>query len=216
MSRQLIHNLVTGDRAPQHELVTRIMLGFTDELLQVFLLDMVKVVHLSPFMEKLVHGTVSTIRSTVHGITRSVVHRLDNQQLRPIADYIRKLMLSVPTSDGGSSPWVGFAIDAAFERRMRVVIANMHSDHYRAHVQELVDVLCEVTDRAVETYIVEPTELVRLGFFLRKIADGGMHVIRGAIHVLIRRLVPDLERQQFVDMANYLEQMLLASPELEH
>jgi hypothetical protein len=215
ISRQFIQNLLSSNKAPQNELVTRIMLDFTDELLKVFLLDMIHVVKLSPFMEKLVHGTVSTIRSTVHSVTRTVVHRLDNKQLRPLAEYIRRLMLTLPNAAGEPMPWVGFMIDEAFEQRMRKTIKGLRTPDYAAHVHDLVGVLCEVADRALSVYIVEPTELVQLGFILRKVADGGTHVINGAIHLLIRKLVPDLNQQQFVDMAEYLEQMLVRNPSLE-
>jgi hypothetical protein len=215
LSRRLIQNLVNGVPEPQHELVSRIMLDFTDELLKVFLLDMIEVVKLTPLMEKLVHGTVNTIRSTVHSVTRTIVHRLDKGQLRQLGDYIRKLMLTVPGPDGLPQPWVGFPIDAGFELRVRRVIGGLQSDTPNTQVPELVAVLCSISDRAIQVYVVQPIELIRLGFVLRKVADGGARVISGAIHMLIRRLVPDLNKQQYRDLATYLQGMLITNPELE-
>jgi len=194
--------------------VSRIMLDFTDDLLKVFLLDMIDMVKLSPLMEKLVHGTVNTIRNTVHSITRTIVHRLDQGQLRQLGDYIRQLMLTKPDA-GGDQPWVGFPIDASFELRMRRVIGSLQGDNPGSQSAELVAVLCSISDQAIQVYVVKPIELIRLGFVLRKVADGGARVISGAIHMLIRKLVPNLTRQQYADLASYLQGMLVINPELE-
>lgn len=214
LSRQLIQNLAAGVSTSQHDLVSRIMLDFTDELLQVFLLDMIEVVQLSPILEKLVHGTVNTIRSTVHSVTRAIVHRLNQGQLQQLGDYIRGLMLTVPAADG-PRPWVGFPVDTHFELRLRRVIGGLQGDNPNAQVPELVAMLCAISDRAIQVYVVQPIELIRLGFVLRKVADAGAHVISGAIHMLIRRLVPDLSRAQYIHLASYLQGMLVTNPQLE-
>lgn len=214
-SRLVIRNLEAGVKESQTDLITRIMFDFTDELLKVFLLDIVEMANLSPFLEKLVHGTVNTIRGTVHTVTKAVVHKLDNRQLRPLADHIRKLMLTAPDASGNPVPWVGFAIEEAFEQRLRRLVAALKGEAPESQTQELIAALSEITDRAMDVYIIQPTELVGLGFILRKVADGGAGVVRSAVHALIRKLVPDLTAVQLRDLAEYMEQLLLVNPTLE-
>lgn len=213
LSRQFIANLESGNKAPQTELVTKIMLDFTDELLKVFLLDVIHLVKLSPFMERLIHSTVNTVRSTVHGVTKTVVHRLGNQQMAPLGQYIRGLMLSAPNAEGQLMPWVGFPIEDRLFRRVETVVAELkRGGSHQAQVPELIAILSEITDLAMNVYIVQPTELVKLGFILRKMADGGASVIGSAIHLLIRKVIPDLSEQQFADLADYMQHLLLLDP----
>lgn len=209
-SRRFLRNLALASPEPQSPLIASIMADFTDELLQVFMLDIIDLMQLSPFMHKLVHGTVSTIKSTVHGTTRAVVHKLSNQQLRPLAGYVQGLMLNVNDAQGDTQPWVGFAIDEAFHQRLRHLIQAMRADQPKAQEAELIGCLREVTDRAIAVYIDTPTALVGLGFVMRKVADGAASVIHKASHALIAKLIPDLQAEQYAQLADYMEGLLLS------
>ncbi len=214
-SRRFLRNLALGAHEPQSPLIASIMGDFTDELLQVFMLDIIHLMKLSPFMNKLVHGTVSTIKSTVHGATRAVVHKLSNQQLQPLAEHVRGLMLNVADEQGVMQPWVGFAIDEAFHQRLRRLIAQMRLEHPENQEAELTACLREVTDRAIAVYIDRPTQLVGLGFVMRKVADGAASVIHKASHALIAKLIPDLEAGQYSQLADYMEGLLLSAAQPE-
>lgn len=208
-SVQFIANIDARSRDSQSELMTRIITNFTDEILQVFFLDMIELLHLSPFMEKVVVGSVSTIKGTIHSVSRTIIHKLDNSQLIPLSDYISGVMLTAPDASGDPLPYVGFPLSEATHQRLEKLVQAMRRDEPRAHVSELTGMLNEITDLALEAYLLTPIELLKLGFILRKLAEGSVSVIRGAIHLVIRKLVPDLDAGQLQAVANYLDGLVL-------
>jgi len=207
----LIANIEQRVPASQAPLLNDIMVDFTDEVLQAFFLDVVDLLKLSPFMSRVVHGSVSTIKGTVHSVSRTIISKLDNKQLAPMAGYMGGLMLDAPDAHGHSAAHVGFPVSAATYERLHAVITKMRAGDTASQVPALVAVLNEVTDLAMEAYFTTPTELLKLGFLLRKMADGGVGVIRGAVHMVIKRLVPDLSHDQLLEVAEYMDSLILRS-----
>lgn len=208
-SETFIANIDARSRDSQSELMTRIITNFTDEILQVFFLDMIELLHLSPFMEKVVTGSVSTIKSTIHSVSRTIIHKLDNKQLIPLSDYIAGVMLTAPDASGTPTPYVGFPLSEATHARLEKLVQAMRHDDPVPHVQELTAMLNDITDLALDAYLLTPIELLKLGFILRKLAEGSVSVIRGAIHLVIRKLVPDLDAAQLQAVASYLDSLVL-------
>ena len=93
-SAKLIANIEAHSTASQAELMIKIVNDFTNEILQVFFLDLTALLALSPFMEKVVASSVNTIRSTTQTVSRKIIHKLDNTQLQPLADYMGSVMLT--------------------------------------------------------------------------------------------------------------------------
>ncbi|MCD6061925.1 MAG: hypothetical protein K0S16_2236, partial [Moraxellaceae bacterium] len=81
----------------------------------------------------------------------------------------------------------------------------------RKHEPELEKVLNEITDRALEIYMLSPIELLKLGVIVRKASEGAVSMIRGAIHLVIRKVLPDLDGQQLLAVANHLSGLVLAN-----
>lgn len=208
-SVQFLKNIDARSRESQADLMSSIISNFTDETLKVFFLDLTALLELSPFMEKVVVGSVNTIKSTIHSVSRTVIHKLDNKQLIPLSDYISGLMLTATDADGIDQPCVGFPISDDMRLRLQKLVIDMQGNDPHAHVHELTDMLNEITDLALEVYLSTPTELLKLGFFLRKIADGSVSVVRGAIHMVIRRLVPDLTAEHLQALTQYLDNMVM-------
>lgn len=208
-SEQLVANIDARSKAPQADLMIRIMSDFTDEVLQVFFIDVIDLLQLSHFMQKVIHGSVNTIKGTINSISRTIIHKLDNQQIIPMADYMGSLMLTAPDTSGDNRAWVGFPVSERMIDRLDTLIGNIRHGNPQEHVQELSSVLNEITDLAMAAYFTMPIELLKLGFILRKMADGGVSVIRGAVHIVIRKLVPDLSNEQLLAVANYMDTLIL-------
>lgn len=208
-SEQLIANIEARSRAPQSDLMINIMSDFTDEVLQVFFIDIIDLLQLSHFMQRVIHGSVSTIKSTIHSISRTIIHKLDNKQIVPMADYMGSLMLTAPDASGDDRAWVGFPVSEAMVDRLDTLINNIRHGNPQEHTQELSSVLNEITDLAMAAYFTMPIELLKLGFILRKMAEGGVSVIRGAVHIVIRKLIPDLSNEQLLAVANYMDTLIL-------
>lgn len=208
-SVQLLKNIDARTKESQADLMSSIINDFTDETLKVFFLDITELLQLSPFMEKVVNGSVSTIKSTIHSVSRTVIHKLDNKQLIPLSDYISSVMLTATDAQGVERPCVGFPISDATRQRMKTLVADMKGADPHAHVDELTAMLNEITDLALEAYLVTPVELLKLGFFLRKLAEGSVSIIRGAIHMVIRHLVPDLTPDHLQALTQYLDNLVL-------
>jgi hypothetical protein len=208
-SLELVKNIDARTSASQADLMTSIIIDFTDEILKVFFLDLTELLGLSHFMEKVVTGAVSTIKSTIHSVSRTVIHKLDNKQLIPLADYIRNIMLVAAAADGVEKPYIGFPISDATRLRMQMLVSDMKGSDPHTHVAELTDMLNEITDLALEAYLITPIELLKLGFILRKLSEGSVTIIRGAVHLMIRRLVPDLTTEHLQSVTEYLHDMVL-------
>lgn len=213
-SEQLVANIKVHSKASQTELMMRIMTRFTDEVLKVFFIDTISLMNMGPWMAKIVHGTVNSIRSTSINVSGTVIRKLDNKQLGPLADHICTVMLTHTTANQQAIPYVGFAIDNATHERLQSVIAAMRSGNARDHYQDFSDILIKINDLAVDAYLRRPIEVLKLGLIMRKLAEGGMSMTQGATHMIIRKLAPDLESHQLLALADHLEQLIIIDPKL--
>lgn len=217
-SEQLIGLVESGSRESQADLMIRTINRFTDEILTVFFVDLIDLLHLNPLLTRVIHGSVATIETTIHGVARSIIHRLDNHQLRPLADYMGSVMLTAPDTSGDPTPYVGFPLNETTQFRLQQLLHVMRRDDPRQHEAELAAVLNEITDRALDVYMLTPLELLKLGLIMRKATEGGVSVVRSAIHLIIRRVLPDLDGPQLLAVANHLGGLVLADgqPFREH
>ena len=69
--------------------------------------------------------------------------------------------------------------------------------------------LNDITYLAMASYFTMPIDLLRLCFILRKMAECGVSVIRGAVHIVIRKLIPELSNEQLLAVANYMDTLIL-------
>lgn len=217
-AEHLIAQVEAGSRAPRADLMITTVNRFTDETLTVFFVDLIDLLQLPPLLSGLIHGAVATIKSTIHGVARTIIHRLDNRDLQPLADYIGEVMLTAPDTSGDPTPYIGFRVDEAMRLRLQHLQEAMRAGDPRQHEKELATLLEAITDRALQVYMQTPLDLLPLGFLLRKTAEGGVGVVRGAIHMVIRRLLPDLDGPQLLAVAHHLGGLLLADgqPYREH
>lgn len=206
---KLIENIDARSNASQADLMTSIINDFTDATLKVFFIDMIELLDPSPFMEKMVTGSVNTIKSTIHSVSRTVIHKLDNKQLIPLSDYISRIMLTTADAEGLEKVFIGFPITETTYRRMQKIVADMNGSDPHAHIGELMDMLHEITDLALDSYLITPVDLLQLGFFLRKLAEGAVAIVRGAVHLVIRRLVPELTPRHLQALTQYLHDLVL-------
>lgn len=213
-SEQLVANVRAQVKSSQTDIMMRIMTTFTDEVLKVFFLDTIELMNMRPFMSKIVHGAVASMRKTSISVSGTVIRKLDNRQLVPLAEHICTLMLTSTHAATINQPYVGFAIQPDVQQRLARIIADMRAGDARAHVQAFSNILIEITDLAVEAYLRTPITILNLGLILRKLAEGGMSVIQGAVHMVIRKLAPDMEAHQLLALADHLESLIITDPRL--
>lgn len=210
-SEQLITQVEAGSRESQGELMISTINRCADEILQVFFVDLIDLLHLNPLLAKVITGAVATIKTTVHGIARTIIHKLDNQQLTPLAEYMGGIMLTAPDTSGDPTPYVGFPVSEETQARLQKLLQDMRKDDPKQHERELASLLNEITDRALDAYMLTPIELLKLGLILRKTSEGGVSVIRGAIHLVIRKVLPDLDGNQLLAIANHLSGLVVTN-----
>lgn len=208
-SEDLIAHVEAGSQEPQAGLMIQTIHQFTDEILHVFFIELIELLHLNPLLGKVITGAVASIKTTISGIAGAIIHRLDNKQLLPLADYMGSVMLTAPDTSGDPTPYVGFPVSETTQDRLQDLLEQMHRDDPKAHEPELARLLNEITDRALDVYMLTPIELLKLGLVLRKGAEGGVSVIRSAIHLVIRKVLPDLNGPQLLAVANHLSGLVL-------
>lgn len=209
-AEQLIARVEAGSPEAQSGLMTATINRFIDEILQVFFLDLVDLLRLNPLLTRLLHGAVATMEAALHGIARGLLHRLDNDDLQPLAGYMGGVLLTAPDASGDPTPYVGFPLDAGLHQRLEDLQRQLQGGDPRRCEPELAAVLEAIADRALEAYLHTPLSLLRLGFLPRRSAQAGIAVVRSAIHLLLRRLLPELDGTQLQAVAHHVGGLLLA------
>lgn len=210
-AEELITQIEGGGQEPRTGLMIDTINRFADEILQVFFVDLIALLHLDSLLGRVIHGSVATIKTTVHGMARTIVHKLDTRQLPPLADYMGSIMLTAPDASGDPTPYVGFPVSEATQARLQQLLEAMRKEDPKQQEQELAGVLNEITDRALEIYMLSPIELLKLGLLVRKASEGAVSLIRRAIHLVIRKVLPDLDGPQLLAVANHLSGLVLAN-----
>lgn len=205
-SHVLMQNFDDGAAAPQSELFVTVSRLFADEVVDVLLLNLVHAADSE-------HGGVLTgaanlIKGTVNMLIRQVLGHMDNDELRPQADYIRERRMTLPWADG-TADCVAFAMPADVHERFRRVLERaLQGDKDEPELQACMELFVEL---ACTAFYDEALERLRLGYFGRKTASVGGTVIRKGGRSAIRRLVTHLEGDDLKRCADYLLTLLVTA-----
>lgn len=203
-TEKLIINLRAGVSEPQNKAAMATIDLLIEDLLNGFLLNLIDVLEMQNFMAKLVRSTAGTINKAGTTIANASLKKMDNKQMRPMADHVASLMLDVEV-DGEIQPWMGVPVNAELSAELAQVVTGLRSDNPKQSVPMAMDVLDKLTAQAAEVYISESVRLLGVGMVLRKMASAAISAVKGAMRLMVKKTLPDLDEQQLRALADYIE-----------
>ncbi len=205
-TQKFIAAINSGSREPQNKVFSDIASEFVDVMLAGMLHGPTSRIELHGFRRKLVDGLGSVMETTSHGLIRSVVSKLSNDELKNLKGFVEERRLVL---DG--KPFVSFPLPAHFTTRfMAMHEATMSGNRSNADTQ--ADVMNELVDIALDYMFKRPTNLIKLGFIARKGADLGFSTIRSVAHSTTRKMANDLSLEETQKMSSYFYEMMREGP----
>lgn len=199
-----IHRMRDDAHQPEPRAVEDIMTTFIDEALNAFFLRPASLSGLAGHQRRLVTVAADTISKATGVVIRRCAGKMDLAQNRAAADYMDEIRF--PAADG-SFWYVGFPIDPALAERGQRLAENARHPDRPNDPGEMIDYLRAITDQALIWYFNKPIELLRFGPILRKVAAVGVETTRRASYGAINKVIPKLDKQQFLRSAEYYESM---------
>lgn len=205
-TEKLIINLNAGVTEPQNKLAMQTIDLLIEDLLAGFLLNLIDVLEMKNFMARLVRSTAGTINKAGSSIANASLKKMDNKQMRPMADHVASLMLDVQINDE-VQPWMGVPVDEALSSEIEKLIDDLRGDNPKACVPMAMDVLEKLTDQAADVYISQSVQLLQVGMVLRKMASATISAVKGAMRMMNKKTLPDLNEEQLRALADYIDDL---------
>ncbi|ERP86787.1 hypothetical protein Q670_16825 [Alcanivorax sp. P2S70] len=202
-TEKLIINLRAGVSEPQNKAAMATIDLLIEDLLDGFLLKLIDVLEMQNFMAKLVRSTAGTINKAGSSIANASLKKMDNDQMRPMADHVASLMLDVEVN-GEVQPWMGVPVSAELSKELHDVAAGLCADTPKEFVSMAMDTLDKLTAQAAEVYISESVRLLQVGIVLRKMASAAISAVKGAMRLMLKKTLPDLDETQLKALGDYI------------
>lgn len=207
-----ISNMKAGVKENQGPLVMDVMSLFVEEVLDIFFVAPADFVGLKEFQRKIVLGAVSTIKKAVHFALGKIVKSLTNNDLVAISQYMDVMLQREP--EGTVPPaYIAFPISDVLEERLHGVFSRAQTGDAKKEVPEIVNTLLLLTDEALSAYILQPLDLLKLGFVMKKLATGSYEIVRTASHVLVKKLFETMDGPEIKRICEYLDKLIRKGPE---
>lgn len=207
-SLTLLDNFEKGAREPQSRLFVEVGQIFTDEIVDALLLNIVRSAEKAHSGAKILEQFASLIKSTVHALIKQVLGKMSNEELRPLAGYMRQRRLTL-TQGGTEKDYIAFILPADFHARFRAVLEQ--GARGESNTSELLACMEIFTEKAHTAFYDESLGAIKLGFIGRKMADVGGSALRKGSQAATRRLIPDLQGEELKQFCAYFLLMLITA-----
>lgn len=198
-----IMNIRDGVREDQNALLVAVMERFADEAVEGLVIGMCDAVGLRGNGRKVVNVTVSTIRTTLHLLSRRVLRGMKNGEVRDLAEHMDDLRMVKPDGKGGHVSYTAIPISAGLHRDIVQLHANIHGESPQLHVGAARDMLYQLMDAVIEHLYVRTLATIRLGTISRKLVEMAYKTVHSGAHGLISRVVPTLSDQELRDASAF-------------
>ncbi|MGH8493625.1 MAG: hypothetical protein ACRERR_11065 [Moraxellaceae bacterium] len=207
-SLTLLDNFEKGVRDPQSKLFVEVGQLFTDEIVDTLLLNIVRSVDNNHSGAKVLEQFAGLIKSTVHALIKQVLGKMSNDELRPLAGYMRQRRLTL-NHDGQEKDFIAIPLPADFYQRFRHVLEKGAQGEKNS--AELLACMEIFSEKAHTAFYEESLGAIKLGFIGRKMADVGGAALRKGSQAATKRLIPDMQGQELKDFSTYFLTMLITA-----
>lgn len=213
----LVTEVARGNWKQQQVLIEVIRL-FDEEVGKAFALEGIQAMGLSGGAERFVHSVLSTITATTNKISRQVIPKLDEKQMRIAADHVRSLSLYSVDADGTLIPRTGFVVPDEIEALRLSITREVRAGNWKGQRDNAAHLLSEIGDRLLSEVYLKSIEAMGLGFLAGKIIQGGAGVARVLQHKLIDWAVGTLDETAFNRAVDFMETrtLHLAEPQTHY
>jgi hypothetical protein len=105
---------------------------------------------------------------------------------------------------------VGFRISPDLRARTEAALATVRADPAdRARVEELVEVVLELTEVGLDYYYLEPLRRARVGAMGSTAARMGIATVGRGIPAIVRRVIVSLDEEQVLEIADFIADLLV-------
>lgn len=203
---QYLAAMQSRSKVPQNTVFTEIAFDFLDVMLEALFYGPTRQIEHTGFRKKLIDGLGSLIEKTSHGLIRSVVAKLSNDELRALEGFVAERRLYL---DG--QPHVSFPLSPHFTTRFEALHEATMSG--TRNIEAQVEIMTEFVDIALDYMFKKPIDLLKLGFIARKGADLGYSSIRSLAHSTIRKLATDVSLEENQRLSGYFYGLMKEGPD---
>lgn len=177
---------------PLYPLRDKIVLQMVDEILDNILTDLL---HRFPDSDKkqTAEKLLGFIKSTVHGLLKTLLGKADNAQVKESIDFLNKSLFK----DAQGREVFGAPLDANVVSSMKTSFIEVLNDgDHRAIRLSLKETYKQFSDLLILHFLINFTKTLGLGMIKRKAADIGASAVTKAVHIAIDKLFPTLSKDE--------------------
>ncbi|MCG8316169.1 MAG: hypothetical protein MI976_23405 [Pseudomonadales bacterium] len=204
---RILANKATGEPEQYAPIMEELVKYFVPEVLDAMLIGVADAVQLTPRTLKIVHGAADTIGKASGLLVAKLIAKRPNKELEPLVAYVDETNLPADINSKGVH-CIGCEIEKplyeTMQRLMNEVRANNH-DHIR---DELHEVMLQVVDIVLEGFMLRAVRLLKLNFVMRKLVDATAATCRGAGHMVVNKVLKNLDNDQLDRMAEYFDTLI--------
>ncbi len=212
-SGQFIRNMRAGVEASQIPLLVEVMHDFLDEVLDVFVLRPMERLHLTPAAQKTVDVTVATVKKSCHFLSRKILQRLANEDVRDLAEYMDELVRVLPGRGGRPAGHTALPISGKLAQEMNRITSDLHREDPPDCIQGVTDALLELLDVAVDCLYSKPLSCLRVGAVARKIIHVNFLTVHKVLKTALVKLVPHFSVEQLRAASGYFQGLIVSVPD---
>lgn len=196
-----IQNIHKGERSPQNGLLQHVLNEFVAQCLDTYFIVPSERIGLGAMGRKIVVTAVATLRKTIQMVIGRIIRKLNNRDMRSLAEFMDAVMLRDHASLRGVT-FVAFPLEPQTVEQFNRMRQQTHSGQSEISSQ-LIESFQAIADEAVTYFFAEPIDGLRLGPVLNKLAQMGIDSSRSVISGMIRRIFSTMTPQQMTDTVEY-------------
>lgn len=200
---KLIQNFEQNSKEPQNDLLIKIANDYTDKIIEVMVLGNSHMMDQEAFAVKVLHNVASAIKTTAHTLIKQVLSKMKNEEMSPLASQIRARKLVINNQE-----YISFPVPEHLAQSYKYCFAQIKLGDVSVK-HKLMESMLEFSSLANHYFYVESIKPLKLGFVTRKIADLGGVTIDKASHTAIKKLVPQLNKEELQGFVEYLEPLFI-------
>ncbi|HNA20949.1 MAG TPA: hypothetical protein PLY05_01375 [Agitococcus sp.] len=200
---KLLVNFEQNSKEPQNQLLIQIANDYTDKIIEVMVLGNSHMMDQEAFAVKVLHNVASAIKTTAHTLIKQVLSKMKNEEMSPLASQIRARKLVINNQE-----YISFPVPEHLAQSYKYCFAQIKLGDVSVK-HKLMESMLEFSSLANHYFYVESIKPLKLGFVTRKIADLGGVTIDKASHAAIKKLVPQLNKEELQGFVEYLEPLFI-------
>lgn len=193
---------------PQAPVVVDFAQRYSDEIVDALMLNLMRGADADSAAPKALETVAGVIKGTVHALIRQVLGKLDNAELKPVAEYIATRRAEL-TRDGITQDHISFVLSDADYELLRKAWSRAAAGE--GDKQEMTAAMLRFSELAIAAFYEDSAKAIKLGFIARNMFSMGQVAISKGSKTAINRLIPSLRPREMKDFGAYFLAMLLVA-----